>query len=158
MQTNPSRDLSVSLLGFAFSTLFFLITLSLFIFTARLVTPEKIETEEIEYTLFLTHVPHKTAEGIKVGDAAVDAVKKGHIGRLTAVSVTPHKSEAADGKTLLIYEDPHTCDILLTLRASALADGRTVAGIPLYIGTKVFLRLPAYTGSGICISIKEASA
>ena len=158
MQAKRSRDLSVSLLGFAFSTLFFLVTLSLFIFTARLITPEKTVMKEIEYTVFLSNVPSETASGIKVGDYAIDAVKKGHIGRLTAVSVTPHKREVTDGKTLRIYEDPNASDVLLTVRATALADGRTVAGIPLYIGTKIFLRLPAYTGSGICISSKEVSA
>ena len=158
METKHARPLSVSLLSFALSTLFFLLCLSLFIFTARLVTPEKTATKEIEYTLLLPAVPIKTSEGIKVGDSAVDAVRKGNIGRLTDVSVSPHRSEAADGAQLQIYEDPTLSDVRLTVRAVAAEDGRTVSGLLIYIGTRVHLRLPAYTGSGICISIKEVSA
>ena len=157
MQEKRFRGISVSLLCFVISTVFLLLCLSLFIFTARLITPKAVETTPIEYTLFFTAIPKKTAEGIMRGDAAVDAVRKGSLGRISLVEVTPHKREVADGECLRILEDPSLCDMRLTLRASAQTDGRTVAGVSLYIGTKLNIRLPAYTGSGICIKIKEVS-
>lgn len=157
MQKKRFRGISVSLLGFFISTLFLLVSLSLFIFTARLITPKAVETTPIEYTLFLPAVPKETAEGIIAGDTAVDAVRKGSLGRISFVTVTPHKREVADGGSLRILEDHEACDIRLTLSADADKDGRTVSGVALYIGTRVHLRLPAYTGSGICIKIKEGS-
>jgi len=158
LQATRTRSLSVSLLGFIISTVLFLLCLSLFIFTARLIAPEDSEQTTVEYTLFLPAVPRRTAEGIKAGDTAVDAVRKGDLGRLSSVAVTPHKREIAEDGKLRIYEDPESCDIRLTVRAAATDNGRTVSGIALYIGTRVYLRLPAYTGSGICIKIKEVSA
>lgn len=157
MDTKKPNDLAVRTVSFFISVFLLLLSLYLFVFVSQLVTETRSQKTPIEYTLRLTAVENASAERILVGQSLVDSVGKGRLGSILSVTVTPHREERVQNGVLSLYTDEGKKDLTLRVAADADKDAMRVGSATLRVGRTLYIRLPDYTGSGICISLSEAS-
>ena len=115
---------------------------------------------EIQYTVLLTNVKSRFRNNIQIGDSVTDTVKLMPIGEVTdikAVQSTVQLEDYGEGR-VVNAAIPDTYDITVTVTAKATLTGGyyMIGGYQINVGTLVSLRVPDYTGSGYCTTIKEA--
>jgi len=118
---------------------------------------------QVEYKIELRMVREELKGKINVGDKVIDASKLYTIGEVTDVKyVGAIYTGVNRAEGTLVYSDyPGYINITVTVKANAdLSSGSyMIEGVyKLSVGTYVSLRVPNFTGSGYCVSIKEVTA
>ncbi len=120
-----------------------------------------VKTTNIEYVIELRTVRNEFTDNFDVGQQVVDAVAKYHIGQLLSFGVSDAIYNGNDMQTgsLVSGVYPDHSNIKLTVGAEAVpgAYGRYVidGGYDISVGSKIYVRLPDYTGVGYCIQLWE---
>ncbi len=118
---------------------------------------------DVEYKIELRMVREELKGKINIGDKVIDASKLYTIGEVTDVKYTNYVYTGVNREQgTLVYSDyPGHINITVTISASAdISSGNyMINGVyKLSVGTYVSIRVPNFTGSGYCISIKEVAA
>lgn len=119
------------------------------------------QTAKITYVIELTAVDDALSDNISVGETLIDSAKKMSIGTVVAVDSQPYvylgKNLNEGTMELTTVDDKST--IYVTVEADATLSGisYSIAGYDIYVGEKVYLSLPNFTGTGYCISLKAHS-
>lgn len=118
---------------------------------------------DVEYKIELRMVREELKGKINIGDKVIDASKLYTIGEVTDVKYTNFVYTGVNRQQgTLVYSDyPGFINITVTIKAPAdLSTGNyMINGVyKLTVGTFVSIRVPDFTGSGYCISIKEVTA
>ncbi len=155
MEKAKNTRFSIRFFSFILSSCLIVSALFILFFTYRLLLPDKKGETSVTYEIMIPGVSAEIANGIGVGDLLTDSVSKAALGTVTDVRLSACRTEAVDsGHRLRLYNDEKKKDVTLTLTASA--DGSlAVGGHRMLAGETLYLRLPAYTGSGICIKRTE---
>jgi hypothetical protein len=126
-------------------------------------TAETPASTEVEYKVELRMVREELKGKINIGDKVIDASKLYTIGEVTDVKYTNATYTGVNkAEGILVYSDYiGYINITVTVKASAdtSSGNYMVDGVyKLNVGTYVSLRVPNFTGSGYCVSIKEVTA
>lgn len=118
-------------------------------------------TTKITYVVELTGIDDALSDNISVGETLIDAAKKMNIGTIVAVETQPYVylgKNLTDGTMELTTVD-NKSTIYVTVEADATLTGiaYSISGYDIYVGEKVYLSLPDFTGTGYCISLKAHS-
>ena len=118
-------------------------------------------TTKITYVVELTGIDDALSDNISVGETLIDAAKKMNIGTIVAVETQPYVylgKNLTDGTMELTTVD-NKSTIYVTVEADATLTGisYSISGYDIYVGEKVYLSLPDFTGTGYCISLKAYS-
>jgi hypothetical protein len=118
-------------------------------------------TTKITYVVELTGIDDALSDNISVGETLIDAAKKMNIGTIVAVETRPYVylgKNLTDGTMELTTVD-NKSTIYVTVEADATLTGiaYSISGYDIYVGEKVYLSLPDFTGTGYCISLKAHS-
>ncbi|HPT85589.1 MAG TPA: DUF4330 domain-containing protein [Bacillota bacterium] len=128
--------------------------------------PENIDQKsytDVEYKIELRMVREELKGKINIGDKVIDASKLYTIGEVTDVKYANAIYTGVNRQqgTLVYSEYPGFVNITVTIKAPAdLRSGNyMINGVyKLSVGSYVSIRVPNFTGSGYCISIKEVTA
>ena len=118
-------------------------------------------TTKITYVVELTGIDDALSDNISIGETLIDAAKKMNIGTIVAVETQPYVylgKNLTDGTMELTTVD-NKSTIYVTVEADATLTGiaYSISGYDIYVGEKVYLSLPDFTGTGYCISLKAHS-
>ena len=118
-------------------------------------------TTKITYVVELTGIDDALSDNISVGETLIDAAKKMNIGTIVAVETQPYVylgKNLTDGTMELTTVD-NKSTVYVTVEADATLTGisYSISGYDIYVGEKVYLSLPDFTGTGYCISLKAYS-
>ena len=118
-------------------------------------------TTKVTYVVELTGIDDALSDNISVGETLIDAAKKMNIGTIVAVETQPYVylgKNLTDGTMELTTVD-NKSTIYVTVEADATLTGiaYSISGYDIYVGEKVYLSLPDFTGTGYCISLKAHS-
>ena len=119
------------------------------------------QTTKITYVVELTGIDDALSDNISVGETMIDAAKKMNIGTIVAVESQPYVylgKNLTDGTMELTTVD-NKSTVYVTVEADATLSGisYSISGYDIYVGEKVYLSLPNFTGTGYCISLKAHS-
>ena len=116
---------------------------------------------QITYVVELTGIDDALSDNISIGETLIDAAKKMNIGTIVAVETQPYVylgKNLTDGTMELTTVD-NKSTVYVTVEADATLTGisYSISGYDIYVGEKVYLSLPDFTGTGYCISLKAYS-
>lgn len=128
----------------------------------RIVTPGKSETVEIVYRIELSDLRESFRNLVEIGDTVIDTVLLEDIGEVTNVSYAEGTYTGVDKETgkPVISAFPGRISMTLTIHAEAIRTntGYVVNGRELILGELLSLRVPDFTGTGVCLSVEEVTA
>lgn len=138
------------------------LSLVYFLRDRKVVISDSGETEEIIYRLEISPMREEFRNLVSIGDTVTDAVSLLPIGEVTDVSYSACYYTGLDrttGETVKsAYPGMITMTVTVKAQASPENGGYTVNGRDLILGTDFAFRVPAFTGTGKCISVSPASA
>ena len=119
------------------------------------------QTTKITYVIELTDVDDALSDNISVGETLIDSAKKMNIGTIVAVESQPYVylGKNVTGGTMELTTVDNKSTVYVTVEADATLAGisYSISGYDIYVGKKVYLSLPNFTGTGYCISLKAHS-
>lgn len=119
------------------------------------------QTTKITYVIELTDVDDALSDNISVGETLIDSAKKMNIGTIVAVESQPYVylGKNVTGGTMELTTVDNKSTVYVTVEADATLAGisYSISGYDIYVGEKVYLSLPNFTGTGYCISLKAHS-
>lgn len=119
------------------------------------------QTTKITYVIEVTGVDDALSDNIAVGETLIDAAKKMNIGTIVAVESQPYvylgKNITEGAMELTTVDGKSTIYVTVEADASLAGISYSISGYEIYVGEKVYLSLPNFTGSGYCISLKAHS-
>lgn len=138
------------------------LSLVYFLRERKVVISDSGETEEIIYRLEISPMREEFRNLVSIGDTVTDAVSLLPIGEVTDVSYSAFYYTGLDratGETVKsAYPGMITMTVTVKAQASPENGGYTVNGRELILDTDFAFRVPAFTGTGKCISVSPASA
>lgn len=138
------------------------LSLVYFLRERKVVISDSGETEEIIYRLEISPMREEFRNLVSIGDTVTDAVSLLPIGEVTDVSYSAcyyTGLDRATGETVKsAYPGMITMTVTVKAQASPENGGYTVNGRELILDTDFAFRVPAFTGTGKCISVSPASA
>lgn len=135
------------------------VVLLVYIFMSGRIESFGTQSVLVEYQVSITRIREEFRGNVNVGDKVVDSVKLMSIGEVIDVQYSPSisiisESYAGDLK-YPIY--PEHLDMTITIRAEAdMKNGMyQIDGYRIAVGELVSIRVPNFTESGYCLTIKE---
>ena len=114
---------------------------------------------DIEYEVTITRVREEFRGCVNVGDKVVDAVKLMAIGEVTNVRYnnSVHVIKNLPSGEIKYVDIPENLDLIITIKASAVISNGLymINGYHISVGTLVSVRVPNFTESGYCTTIRE---
>ncbi len=134
----------------------------IFIFTSRnVVKSNGSQSTLIEYTLQFDPMREEFKNLVMVGDKVFDSEKLYAIGEVTDVSYSTAYYKGTDKATgaVKLSEYPGMISMTVTIRANASVaeSGYSISEYGIAIGKAMDVRMPNFTGTGICLSAAAAS-
>ena len=136
----------------------FLLILSLgflFFLFIRAAVPETVKTFPAVYDIRIEAVEKDFLSHLRVGDSISDSVTKEPLGVVSALYFTDTEREAVKDGVLMKKTDPRYSDVTLRVSLPLTKELTTKGGIPLRAGKTLYLRMPLYEGTGICLGVSE---
>ena len=138
------------------------LSLVYFLRERRVVISDSDGTEEIVYRLEISPMREEFRNLVSVGDTVTDAVSLLPIGEVTDVSYSACYYTGLDRTTgenvKSAYPGMITMTVTVKAQASPENGGYTVNGRELILDTGFTFRVPAFTGTGKCVSVSPADA
>ena len=138
------------------------LSLVYFLRERRVVISDSDGTEEIVYRLEISPMRDEFRNLVSVGDTVTDAVSLLPIGEVTDVSYSACYYTGLDRTTgenvKSAYPGMITMTVTVKAQASPENGGYTVNGRELILDTGFAFRVPAFTGTGKCVSVSPADA
>ncbi len=139
-----------------------LVALSVLVFflsSKDIVTPKGNEKVNIEYTVVISPVREEFINLVKIGDSVINTAVLENVGEVVTVTNSDYIYEGVDpatgGKVETPYPGMKTMVIKIRTEATKTEYGYTVSGCDIIIGEEMTLRVPDFTGSGVCTSVIE---
>lgn len=126
------------------------------------VADTQVQTTDIIYELEFSSTYSDYKKLIQIGDTVTNLYSLEPIGEVlnvVASDVSYEGHSAQDGSSVLSTL-PDRIRLVVTIRATAEVSEQgtySVSGSTLFSGRKVSIRVPKFEGTGLCISVKEAS-
>lgn len=109
----------------------------------------------LRYTVCFPDLPAETAEGVLVGETAVDGAGKGNAGRVVARRVSPSLRETVTETGVAVTEKPGRVDLYLTFETRATGTPPVAGTLPLQSGRPVALHLAHLYGEGTIVWVGQ---
>lgn len=124
-----------------------------------IVSTNREEKVNIEYTVRLSPVREEYINLIKIGDTLINTDIMQSVGEVTNVTNSDCLYEGYDSTGAPVYTPyPGMKTVVVTIRAEAIKTktGYIVNGYDVVIGESMTFRVPDFTGTGVCVSISES--
>ena len=136
------------------------ISVLVFVFNSKdIVKPKGNASVKIEYTVTLSPVREEYINLVKIGDKVVNTAVMESCGEVVSVSNSNYNYVGINSETgesvLTPYPGMKTMVIKIRAAATKTAYGYSVNGFNIVIGEDVSIRVPDFTGNGICTSVTE---
>ena len=129
----------------------------IYIFSTGEVTSSSKDKTTIEYTIEIDRMPEEFKNLVKVGNTVYDTDTLCAIGEVTDVSYSASYHKGVDNATgdIVYSEYPGAVLMSITVKASAVKTdtGYSISEYKLAVGLDMNIRVPNFTGTGICSSI-----
>ncbi len=135
------------------------IAVLIFVFNNKdIVKPQGNERVQIEYTITVSPVREEFINLVKIGDKVTNTAVMETCGEVVTVTNSDYIYEGTNDSTgekvYTPYPGMKTMVIKIKANAAKTDYGYSVNGFDIVIGEKVSIRVPDYTGIGICTAIK----
>ncbi len=162
MNLNPKKKkisfnlIDVALIAIALVAILILV----FVFNNKdIVKPSGEENVKIEYTVTLSPVREEYINLVKIGDRVVNTAIMDNCGDVVGISNSDYYYIGIDSDTgesvSTLYPGMKTMVIKIRANATKTAYGYSIHGFDIVIGENVSIRVPDFTGAGVCTSVVE---
>ena len=132
----------------------------IFIFSTGDISISAKNKATVEYTVEIDRVPEEFKNLVKVGNTVYDTETLCNLGEVIDISYSSSYYKGADNATgdIVYSEYPDEVRMTITIKASASKTdtGYSVSDYSLSVGKSMRIRVPDFTGIGICSSIDAA--
>lgn len=160
-QNSKKRSFSFNIVDVVLIIVAFIAVATLIFFFSQkdVVSSDKKDKVTLEYTLVFTPLREEYRNLVDVGSSLTDAESLKELGEIVDVIYAECNYEGVDPQTgEKVYTPyPGMMTMTVTVRAEAIRTGSayTVNGSEIVIGQSLNVRIPEFTGAGLCKSVAE---